>query len=362
MRKSLLYFSILIIVTNFLFFAVGILANIGFVGAFMGGLMAIGTDPIIIVISILIGTVLVNLQSRFLVIYFILASIIGATIVHLMLGTTKLIVDIVRVDVLLIIPSIIIIVASLFGPKSKVSTKKNKVKVNPYYDNNRPTTNKNTFISSGYRLLKVDTLDNTPISEETIEKIGKQIKKNNSDIVIFSDFRHGIFHRNSTEKFCNYISKKTFKIADSQVASRWGNITEFKNFDLITPNEKEARFSLADQDSTVGGLAGRLKTKTNYKNIILKLGSRGIVCCSGKVPEIYSIGSFADNVLDAVGSGDALLAYSSLILKTTNSIVAAGIIGSIAAACECEIDGNKPINVDLVLQKIDSIEKKTQYN
>ena len=66
--------------------------------------------------------------------------------------------------------------------------------------------------------------------------------------------------------------------------------------------------------------------------------------------------------MDAVGSGDALLAYSSLILKTTNSIVAAGIIGSIAAACECEIDGNKPINVDLVLQKIDSIEKKTQYN
>ena len=38
------------------------------------------------------------------------------------------------------------------------------------------------------------------------------------------------------------------------------------------------------------------------------------------------------------------------------------IIGSIAAACEWEIDGNKPINVDLVLQKIDSIEKKTQYN
>ena len=240
--------------------------------------------------------------------------------------------------------------------------KKNKIKVNPYYDNNRPTTNKNTFISSGYRLLKVDTLDNTPISEDTIEMIGKQIKKNNSDIIIFSDFRHGIFHRNSTEKFCNYISKKTFKIADSQVASRWGNITEFKNFDLITPNEKEARFSLADQDSTVGGLAGLLKKKTKYKNIILKLGSRGIVCCSGNVPEIYSIGSFTDNVLDAVGSGDALLAYSSLILKTTNSIVAAGIIGSIAAACECEIDGNKPINVDLVLQKIDSIEKKTQYN
>lgn len=129
MKKSLLYFSILILVSNFLFFAVGILANIGFVGTFMGGLMAIGTDPIIILMSILIGAVLINLQSRFLVIYFILASIVGATVVHFMLGTTKLIVDIVRVDVLLIIPSIIIVVASFFGPKGKASTKKTKVKV-----------------------------------------------------------------------------------------------------------------------------------------------------------------------------------------------------------------------------------------
>ena len=55
-----------------------------------------------------------------------------------------------------------------------------------------------------------------------------------------------------------------------------GNITQFKNFDLITPNEKEARFSLADQDSTVGKLAGRLLEKTNYKNLILKLGEKGI--------------------------------------------------------------------------------------
>jgi len=68
--------------------------------------------------------------------------------------------------------------------------KKNKVKVNYFLDNNRPTTNKNTFISLEYRLLKVDTLDNTPISEETINKIIKIIKNNPKDILIFSDFKH----------------------------------------------------------------------------------------------------------------------------------------------------------------------------
>ena len=47
-------------------------------------------------------------------------------------------------------------------------------------------------------------------------------------------------------------------MADSQVASRWGNILEFKGFDLITPNEREARFALADQDSGVRPLAPEL--------------------------------------------------------------------------------------------------------
>ena len=119
MKKSLLYFSILIIVSNFLFFLIGITNNIGFVGAFMGGLMAIGTDPIIIMMAIIIGSILVIQQFRFSVIFFILTAIVGATVVHFMLGTTKFIVDIIRVDALLIIPSIIIVLASFFGPKSK---------------------------------------------------------------------------------------------------------------------------------------------------------------------------------------------------------------------------------------------------
>ena len=163
----------------------------------------------------------------------------------------------------------------------------------------------------------------------------------------------------------NFVDQylKSFKVADSQVASRWGNITEFKNFDLITPNEKEARFSLADQDSTVGALVGKLKESTNSKNIILKLGVRGLVCSGQKKPnEVLALGSFTDNVVDAVGSGDALLAYASLVLKVSNSPAAACIIGSIAAACECEIDGNKPITQNLVLEKIKEIEKKIQYS
>ena len=106
-----------------------------------------------------------------------------------------------------------------------------------------------------------------------------------------------------------------------------------------------------------------LYDKTNYKNLILKLGSRGIFCIDGKdkkrIP--FSIGVFTENILDAVGTGDALLAYSSLSLKVSNSLVKASIIGSFAASCACEIEGNKPIDIETIINKIKQVEKKINY-
>ena len=97
----------------------------------------------------------------------------------------------------------------------------------------------------------MDLVDNHPITAAVENKFVKYIKSTRSDGVIFSDFRHGIFNPISIKKFTQNISKNAVKIADSQVSNRWGNILDFKNFDLILPNEKEARFSLADQDSGV---------------------------------------------------------------------------------------------------------------
>ena len=249
------------------------------------------------------------------------------------------------------------------GKFVKDQLKKNKITSTFFEEKNRPTTNKNTFISSNYRLLKVDTLSNAPITEETLEKILKNIRKSKSDIVVYSDFRHGIFNPSSITKLLNAIPKKIFKVGDSQVASRWGNITQFRNFDLITPNEREARFSLADQDSTVGKLAGLLLERTKYKNLILKLGSRGVFC-NGYVKNKYSpfsIGAFAKNVVDPVGSGDALLAYSSLVLKKSKSLIKSSIIGSFAAACECETEGNIPVSYKNIVDKIKEIQKDIKY-
>jgi len=123
MNKPLLYFSYLIIIANFLFFLIGFTNNIGIVGSYLGFLGAIGTDPIIIFMAIIIGAGLVVQQSRFSILYFILAAVVGAAAVHYFLGTKMFIIDVVRFDALLIMPALIVIVASFFTPKTKSKIK-----------------------------------------------------------------------------------------------------------------------------------------------------------------------------------------------------------------------------------------------
>jgi sugar/nucleoside kinase (ribokinase family) len=76
----------------------------------------------------------------------------------------------------------------------------------------------------------------------------------------------------------------------------------------------------------------------------------------------FSIDSFVDDAVDPVGAGDALLAYSTLTLLSSGSLLLASIIGNMAAACECEIDGNIPISPEKMLKKINEVEKLAQYS
>jgi len=234
-------------------------------------------------------------------------------------------------------------------------------------DPTRPTVNKNAFVAEDYRLLKVDTLDNRSISDDILGRLAEAVAKVDAQAVVFSDFRHGIFNRRTIPTLCDAIPANVFKVADSQVASRWGNITEFQNFDLITPNEREARFALADQDSNIVTLSGNLLHATNCKTLILKLGSRGVVVSTPSAIGSEDLGafvvvdSFANRVVDAVGAGDALLAYATLAKLDSGNDVTATILGSIAAACECEVEGNVPIKPESVLAKIDAVERQVHF-
>lgn len=243
---------------------------------------------------------------------------------------------------------------------------KSGVNVQPIVDETRPTTNKNAIVAESYRLLKVDTLDNRSISDKNVERLKKQIAAVKADAVVFSDFRHGIFNRHTIPKLASSIPAGTYRVADSQVASRWGNILEFEGFDLITPNEREARFALGDQDSVVRPLALELYRRSKCKTLILKLGERGTITYRpstepGDYRAFFAIDSFVEQVVDAVGAGDAMLAYSTLAMIATKNEVIASILGCMAAGVECEHEANWPVMPEAVKKKIHRVETHTLY-
>jgi bifunctional ADP-heptose synthase (sugar kinase/adenylyltransferase) len=239
------------------------------------------------------------------------------------------------------------------------------IQTNAIVDSTRPTVNKNAIVVGGYRLLKVDTLDNRSISDPVLGKMTDAVTNIEAEAVVYSDFRHGIFNRRTIPEFIRALPAGCYKVADSQVASRWGNITEFEGFDLITPNEREARFALADQDSGVRPLASGLYDKAKCKLLMMKLGERGMLVCRGadheSLDSFYVVDSFVDRLVDPVGAGDALLAYSTLAMLATGDDAIASILGAMAAACECEVDGNIPITTQAMHAKIDAVEKHLNY-
>jgi rfaE bifunctional protein kinase chain/domain len=235
----------------------------------------------------------------------------------------------------------------------------------PVVDPTRPTTQKNAFIAGGYRMLKVDKVDNRGVSERILKRLNDALKAGREDVVVFSDFRHGIFNRHTIPALTASLPGGVLKVADSQVASRWGNILDFQGFDLVTPNEREARFSLGEQDMTVRPMALELYKQLNCKHLILKLGDKGLItyrALSHDVRSFFTLDSFAGNVVDSVGAGDALLSYATLAMKVTGSPVIASILGSFSAAVACENDGNNPVSPDDVLKKVKDVEREVRFS
>ena len=246
----------------------------------------------------------------------------------------------------------------VYGKFALKNLKKNKIQVNALSEDGRPTINKSSYLVKNHKLLKIDELVNLSISTSTVDKIFKILKKDKKHILVYSDFRHGIFNNLTIPKFLEVAHAKKFKVADSQVASRWGNISDFSNFDLITPTEREARYSLFEQDTPIRNLLGNISKKAKAKNVILKLGERGLISMSQKKSDYISLDPFVDNLVDSNGAGDAMLAYSSSTLYTTKSLIISSIIGLIAASCKCESNGNVPVNIDQIVNKFENIQKK----
>ncbi len=222
-----------------------------------------------------------------------------------------------------------------------------------FTDTSRPTTVKQRFLASQKKLLRVSYLEERAISESLADQILAALEERieNLDLIILSDFSYGVNSPQVRDAVCAMARKHGVKVtADVQCSSQIATVARYKNIDLITPTEREARMSLLDMDSGLTDIGLRLLDQTGNKDLIIKLGENGLMILHGlrengvlKDARTEYLTSFADEVRDPMGAGDAMLAACSLALAAGADIFEASILGNVAAAVEVLRMGNVPV-------------------
>ena len=152
-------------------------------------------------------------------------------------------------------------------------------------DSSRPTTFKIRYMVDNQKLFRVSRLhDHSPSQElgsQLIERLEELVPL--VDGVLVSDYVYGMETNRLLTRLLELAKEHSVKLfGDLQCSSQIGSILRFKEFDLITPNEREARFALVDQISGIRYLASTIYNLSKCKTLILKLGKRGILTCMNK--------------------------------------------------------------------------------
>ena len=199
-----------------------------------------------------------------------------------------------------------------------------------------PTINKVRFIDqiTNTKINGVYDINNDELAQKDEEKFIKKIDSiiKDYDLVIAMDFGHGLF----TKKIINVVSKKSkflaVNIQQNSFNAGFYDVSKFLEADLFTLHEGEMRQHYRDKSTPTDKLLLKLHQKTNFKNVIVTRGKEGsLLKMKNKINPIFCPG-LAKDIVDRVGSGDALLVASSLALVKNLPGDFSLLLGSIAAS------------------------------
>jgi D-beta-D-heptose 7-phosphate kinase/D-beta-D-heptose 1-phosphate adenosyltransferase len=158
-------------------------------------------------------------------------------------------------------------------------------------------------------ILRMDVLPEGPLDAKARRQVLQAVRREarEVDAIIVLDQIHHLITRDFLEKIPD--------VARSAGALLHGSsrehIGDFRSFDLITPNDREAALAMGRSADDPALLGRRLRKSGRHRKILLTLGARGMAL----VPErgaVTMLPSLARDVVDVTGAGDALSSVAVL--------------------------------------------------
>ena len=161
-----------------------------------------------------------------------------------------------------------------------------KIKTNFIFKKDSPTIVKRRYVDkvNNSKVIGIYNINDEILSKKNELQFNKllerEIKKN--DLVIVSDYGHGLISKKSAKIICKYSN---FLALNAQVnASNIGyhTIRNYNNFDTLIINEKEIRHEMRDKISKLEFLMTKLSKEKIINNLIVTLGGKGSVLYNRK--------------------------------------------------------------------------------
>jgi rfaE bifunctional protein kinase chain/domain len=227
-------------------------------------------------------------------------------------------------------------------------------------DSSRPTTFKIRYLVENQKLFRVSRLKEHSLPQRIEESVIESIKELAPSLngILVCDFVYGVI----TPRIIDALEQATRRhnlplFGDLQCSSQIGNISKFKNFQLLCPTEREARIALGNQDDGIEYVANLLMKKAQTSNLIVKLGSEGFIAYTQEEKSDFlhrqHFPALSVNPADVAGAGDALLAAVSVGLTKNLSLMEASAIGCCVAALAVQTVGNRPVPLEDVEKFVD---------
>lgn len=166
-------------------------------------------------------------------------------------------------------------------------------------------------------ILRLDVLPDGPVDRETEDRILEACRRAAGDVdgIIVLDQVHHLVTKRLLDALPEVARGGSRKSALLHGSSR-EHIGDFHDFDLVIPNDLEASGAVgepgsAGETSGLTELGERLKASGRHRQVIITLGPDGMAVFPHQ-GSMKTLPTFADDVVDVTGSGDAVASTALL--------------------------------------------------
>jgi rfaE bifunctional protein kinase chain/domain len=211
----------------------------------------------------------------------------------------------------------------------------------------RRTTVKTRVLGNQQQMIRIDSEDTHPLSEQEthllLHKIKELLDKYPIHVIILQDYNKGVLTETLIQAIISEAKHRgIFTAADPKKA----NFFAFVGVGLFKPNLKEVRestpFPITTTDESLQKAADYLHEKLNNQYTMLTLSEKGLFLDGGAGGKCYP--TTPRNISDVSGAGDTVISIAAMGLAAGLDLEAVALLSNLAGGQVCELPGVVPVD------------------